>query len=519
MSSTITLVALQAGKRRRLITYLVALGLVLTALNVGGVLLIQHLWQGHDASENLPLSIALFVVLVAVMGSLYYAEAVLAEKLGLDYVKAVRQQLYATLMSAPQQQSPQRVGVAMTRLITDANNIKNWASLGAPVFITHGLSLVGYCILILVQWPHVGWLLLALMAFALMATALLTAPMMRTALTLRRDRGRLSGHIGEMIIANLSVQQAGRVNREAKRLGRHSDLLADSAVNYARLRSLLAVNPMLLQQLALLVLAVSALGDGDHQAMLLLVLGLMFVSLTRIMQAWEHGVTYYAAKQRLEFAMRKVQPIPAEKSTKLTNQPLSIKLRDLALIPDSPLLKLSAAAGDRIILSGLQCSGKSLLTLMLCRQALPASGRIVLGGRRLEWLTAASLHRAVQLVNDDAQLMRGSIESNLLYGNRHIDTAWFERICQVLELEDLNQTVTELGSNLSSGLTQRILIARALLKKPGLLMVDRAGVDRDNPLQQAMLTLQKEGGFTYLLTTRRKLNSKLKAQWDTVWEI
>nr|WP_086941210.1 ATP-binding cassette domain-containing protein [Thaumasiovibrio occultus] len=504
------LVALGADDRLRQLQLLIGLGVVITLLNVAAVLLLQQLFQPNSTNHL----IALFIGSALASAACLFWEGILAERLGLDYVKAVRQQLYLTLMSAPLDRSPRRLGVAMTRLITDANNIKNWASLGAPVMITHGLSLIGYNLLLLAYWPPIGQLLLAIQAVLFAFALTVTPTMLNNALVLRRDRGRLSGHIGEMIIANLSVQQAGQVKRETRRLGRHSDKLATSALVQARWTTFLTLNPAVLQQLTLLGIALLWLSSTENQALLMLVLGLMFASLTRLMQAWGHGITFYAAKQRLENAMTSAALPEGEKRTTLKAEPLAVKLRKLRLCDNGEGYSFSLEPGQRAAITGEIGSGKSRLARILCRQDVAHSGRVVLGGRRLEWLRPDSISRNVQLINDQSQLLRGSIASNLTFGAKKNETDDHALICRILLPLDITAPVSELGSNLPSGLKNRVLLARALLREPGLLIIDRAGFDEQ--LIHQLFTLQQTLGFTLCMVCDTVENS---AQWDAIWAL
>ncbi len=135
--------ALFSGVRKRWLVQLVILGLIISALNVGNVLVLDTLW--HDAEFN---NLVLFLLLGIGAYLLTIVESYLGEKLGQHYLKDIRHQLYTELMSPKNEQPPRRLGVSMSRMITDSNNIKNWASLGAATLVTSGFSFIGYFVLI-----------------------------------------------------------------------------------------------------------------------------------------------------------------------------------------------------------------------------------------------------------------------------------------------------------------------------------------------------------------------------------
>ena len=130
--------ALFSGVRKRWLVQLVILGLIISALNVGNVLVLDTLW--HHAEFN---NLVLFLLLGIGAYLLTIVESYLGEKLGQHYLKDIRHQLYTELMSPKNEQPPRRLGVSMSRMITDSNNIKNWASLGTATLVTSGFSFIG----------------------------------------------------------------------------------------------------------------------------------------------------------------------------------------------------------------------------------------------------------------------------------------------------------------------------------------------------------------------------------------
>jgi len=145
-------------------------------------------------------------------------------------------------------------------------------------------------------------------------------------------------------------------------------------------------------------------------------------------------------------------------------------------------LSLAIRPGSLVVLTGPSGSGKSTLAKLLLGFYQPAEGRILLGGRDIRQLPANELRRAFGVVPQETVLFAGTVYDNLAMANLH---AGFDEIVGACKLAGIHDTVEALpqgyqtalgehGVGLSGGQKQRIAIARALLKKPKILVFDEA---------------------------------------------
>jgi len=143
---------------------------------------------------------------------------------------------------------------------------------------------------------------------------------------------------------------------------------------------------------------------------------------------------------------------------------------------------MDVAPGSCIAIMGPSGSGKSTLAKLLQGFYRPESGRILLDGRDIRHLAANELRRHFGVVPQETVLFSGTIYDNLLVANPH---ATFEQVihaCKMAEVHDVidrlpmgYQTgIGEHGTGLSGGQKQRLAIARALLKRPKILVFDEA---------------------------------------------
>jgi len=145
-------------------------------------------------------------------------------------------------------------------------------------------------------------------------------------------------------------------------------------------------------------------------------------------------------------------------------------------------ISFKADVGETIAFVGPSGSGKSTLMKLLVGLYRPKQGKILYNGLNEEEINFDDLRRQIGFVTQDTQLFSGTIRENLLFVNpeateEDIQDALNKASCQTLLAraeKGLDTTIGEGGLKLSGGEKQRISIARALLRKPKLLLFDEA---------------------------------------------
>jgi len=139
-----------------------------------------------------------------------------------------------------------------------------------------------------------------------------------------------------------------------------------------------------------------------------------------------------------------------------------------------------ARPGETIGVIGGTGSGKSTLVSLIPRFYDATEGRVLVGGVDVRALRKEALREAIAVVPQKAMLFKGTIRSNLLWGNENAtDEELYEAIAiaQALDVVNskaghLDEPVEQGGRNFSGGQRQRLTIARALVKKPDILILD-----------------------------------------------
>jgi ATP-binding cassette subfamily B protein len=163
-------------------------------------------------------------------------------------------------------------------------------------------------------------------------------------------------------------------------------------------------------------------------------------------------------------------------------------------------ITLKAQDGETIAFVGPSGSGKSTLIKMLVGLYQPTAGQVKINNTDLQTVDLAAYRNKLGLVTQDTQLFAGSIRENLLFvkpdatdeeAMAALTAAAADRILERTG-EGLNTRIGEGGLKLSGGERQRLAIARALLRKPDMLIFDEATSALDSLTEEEIVQTIKD---------------------------
>ncbi|SDH18264.1 ATP-binding cassette, subfamily C, LapB [Pseudomonas abietaniphila] len=176
-------------------------------------------------------------------------------------------------------------------------------------------------------------------------------------------------------------------------------------------------------------------------------------------------------------------------------------------------VSITVKPGERIGIIGRSGSGKSTLARLIMGFYTPDEGQLLLDGLDLRQVDVADLRQQVGYVAHDLPLLAGSLRDNLTLGARYVTDARMLEVAELTGVTELarnhplgfDRPVGERGQLLSGGQRQAVLLARALLLDPPIMLLDEPTSHMDNGsedvLRQKLFTLMQ--GKTLLLVTHR----------------
>lgn len=183
-------------------------------------------------------------------------------------------------------------------------------------------------------------------------------------------------------------------------------------------------------------------------------------------------------------------------------------------------VSFSVHEGETIGIIGPTGSGKSTLVNLVPRFYDATKGQILAGGQDVTRIPMAKLRQMIAVVPQRALLFTGTIQENLRWGDKQAD---MEEIYRAARAACADEFVTKLpegydtqlgqgGVNLSGGQKQRLSIARALLKKPRILILDDCTSALDATTEAQVLSgIRKESADMTVLLVSQRISTVMKA--------
>ena len=335
---------------------------------------------------------------------------------------------------------------------------------------------------------------------------------------------RLWERLLTLVQAPRVIRLFGQQQREEQRVSTAIQELRDNVIAGQTLRAV--VQPALDAMMALLFLVVLVAGYWSGMSVAAITVFLLLLSRAlpqakTISTARFSIVSLRGSLWEVEWLLAQPSPAPAQSSVDADLRiDRDIGLEDLSYVyPDGSRvldgLTATIRAGATTALMGESGSGKTTLVNLLCRLLEPQSGDIRLGNNSIRELDREAWRRRVAVAGQDSELVTGTVFENIAYARPDASMTDVAEAAQASGAEEFiaalpqgyETRVGPSGLSLSGGQRQRIGLARALMARPDLLILDEATNAVDAVSEAKIMKLIGEGRFfrTALVISHRKL--------------
>lgn len=167
--------------------------------------------------------------------------------------------------------------------------------------------------------------------------------------------------------------------------------------------------------------------------------------------------------------------------------------------------------GDYVAITGPSGGGKTTLVKVLLGLLQPSSGEVLVDGMPLSVMGAEAFRRYVGVVMQDDQLLSGSIADNICFFDETFDLEHMQSCAILAGVHDeimrmpmaYNSLIGDMGTSLSGGQKQRILLARALYRRPRILVMDEGTSHLDVDMERRVTAAVKSLGLTRIVIAHR----------------
>lgn len=414
----------------------------------------------------------------------------------------------------------------ITRLTTDVTNTQNTFMMLIRTFVRSPIMLISATLMassINTKLAVIFLLAIPILGTALVIIMCMAFPRFRRMLTCY---DRMNGSVQENLIAIRVVKAFVREDYENKKFADSAEALQDAQVKAERV----LICNMPLMQLVVYSCIIAILwfggnmvisGTMDNGALISFIsyVTQILMSLMMISMVFVNFVMTRASIARITEVLDEKLDIP-DVSSDLTVADGSVEFRNVSFAySKDPYnlnlehVNLSIKPGETVGIIGGTGSAKTSLVQLIPRLYDVLEGQIRVGGRDVREYSLEELRSAVGMVLQKNVLFSGTIAENLRWGNESATDEELIAACQAAQAHDFIMSfpkgyetdLSQGGVNVSGGQKQRLCIARALLKKPKIIILDDSTSAVDTATDAAIRKALREqlSGTTTIIIAQR----------------
>ncbi len=413
------------------------------------------------------------------------------------------------------------------RVMSDANVFErdiNYLLTDLPFAVLTVLGVVA-----VMFWSH--WQLATVVGIVLCSSALLAQRVARPLAGIEKSENaayaRLGGRLQEIIAGIRTVKLFARETTERDRLDAAGKDIVDVNVRSGNVAARLEPLLEAIEQFGLVAVVWCGayfIYDGSLTAgRLVAFIAYMELLAEPLQRAGRYLRHYHQGRGTLERIAEFLSTMPEADGTIAQSRvapPNAVSVRTISFVyPGSPQaavdrVSFDAMLGDIVAIVGPNGAGKSTLLDLLIGFHKPTSGQILIDG--VELPEGESLHQHIAVVSQDVFLFNATLEENIRYGRMDATAGELDKAIEEAGLtafasglpKGLQTVVGDRGTKLSGGERQKVAIARMLLRRSRIVLLDEPAAALDGAALTAVNTVIRTGApqrITFVVAHRREM--------------
>ena len=420
-------------------------------------------------------------------------------------------------------------GSLITRVTNDITQIQNFAQSLLRGCFRSPVMLIGALIMSFSLSPDIAWIILIVVPFLALAIFLIIKTASPRYTQMQRQLDTLNTGIGEAVTNEKVIKSFVREEHEKGKFGSINTALMDKSI--AALKMMILMQPI--SALAVNVTTLIVVWIAGKQIMIgnmeIGTLTAFITYLSQVLTALNFLANIFLQGTRAAASDRRItQVLNTRSEINDTNAPAkdriissgSIEFRNVTFryfkdnqTPVLDKINIKINSGALVGIIGSTGSGKTTLISMIPRLYDPDEGCVTVDGINVRELSLRLLRDSVSVVLQKNTLFSGTIAENLRWGNEDASDEELEQACRIAQADGFIRSFPEAyqteigqgGGRLSGGQKQRLCIARALLKKPKILILDDSTSAVDTATDASIRRALRETltGVTKLIISQR----------------
>jgi ATP-binding cassette subfamily B protein len=423
----------------------------------------------------------------------------------------------------------------ITRLTSDVTQIQNIVLMGLRIMVRAPLLCLGGMMMVYLLSPGLSLVLVASLPLMLLTAAFFIRKTMPLFLTMQMKIDRVNAVMRENLLGVKVVKSFVAEGKEQQRFGKANQDLMDWSIRAMQVMAVLFPLVSLVMNLSVVavlwfggrMVVAGSLEIGKIMAFINYLTQIMFSVMMVVMMSVTLTRGQVSAERlnevlETEASIRDAAQPPgetAEASEEIPGQGSTIEFRDVSFKHHHSgewILKhisFTVRPGESLGIIGTTGSGKSTLVSLIPRLYEATRGQVLVDGRDVREIPLKSLRNRIGMVLQESILFSGTIEDNLRFSKEDASEEELREAASAAEAWDFIQEKTEglqaevaqRGRNFSGGQKQRLSIARTLLRKPQILILDDAAsaVDMLTEAKIREAIHRRMGQCTLLLIAQR----------------